>query len=577
MGGVNSAGLNIFAGDSLLSDINTTGRVYWVGNGSTYVPGGVAGADVSGAHGNSPQRPFATIDYAVGQCTANRGDVIVVLPGHVEAVAAVAGLDLDVAGIRILFLGEGSNRATIRFGTVVGADMDVDAADITLGMKGKDYGPRFLANIDALTGPIDINSARFKMYGAKWYDGTTINTTDCVVGDASADNVEIEDFEFVDGDAAGTQKQSFIQFAAATGVILRKIKCTGDFGTGIIENGTAWVDALLEDLVLDNASASPTVAIFLSATSSGWVRNSSLRVASGLVGYTANNDMQFDNVRIVGTDALGAADDVIGSTATTAATGAVTTTDTVMGYIKQIVTMLGPTELDADTLGEILVGTAGISTFPAAAIPGDTVSLAEVIRQLYAALEGTAASQDGVATWPTAAAYANNVSIAEVLGYVQDAVRRGTGTTLPANTSLADYAEAVITTAAAVIAAGTATIFTIAGGPIEVVELLSVCISSNDGTATLLKYTADPTDGAATDLTIASASLASATLGTTALVTGTFGSAPTISANGVVAGGTTKFIVTVGVIQTITTGGVTTGTWTHHLRYKPLSKGVTVS
>ena len=64
MGGVNSAGLNIFAGDSLLSDINTTGRVYWVGNGSTYVPGGVAGADVSGAHGNSPQRPFATIDYS---------------------------------------------------------------------------------------------------------------------------------------------------------------------------------------------------------------------------------------------------------------------------------------------------------------------------------------------------------------------------------------------------------------------------------------------------------------------------------------------------------------------------------
>jgi len=262
----------------------------------------------------------------------------------------------------------------------------------------------------------------------------------CVVGDANADNVVIEDFEFVDGDAAGTQKQSFIQFAAATGVVLRGIKCTGDFGTGIIENGTAWIDALLEDLVLDNASVTPTVALFLSATSSGWVRKSSLRVASGLVGYTANNDMQFDDVKIVGTDALGAADDVIGSTATTAATGAVTTTDTLMGYIKQIVTMLGPTELDTDTLGEILVGTAGITTFPNAAVPATGVSLAEVIRDIWAVLNGTAAGENGVQVFPAAVAPGNNVSLAEVLRDVWDALRNGTGGAEPgSNRSVMDY------------------------------------------------------------------------------------------------------------------------------------------
>jgi hypothetical protein len=162
-------------------------------------------------------------------------------------------------------------------------------------------------------------------------------------------------------------------------------------------------------------------------------------------------------------------------------------------------------------------------------------------------------------TFPMAAAPADGVSAAAVLR------------------ELYDQAERSISTAAAVIAAGTATIFTIAGGPIEVLELFSVCVTNNDATATLLKYTAAPTAGSATDLTIASATLASKTAGTTALCTGTFASAPTLSTNGTVAGGTTKFLVPVGVIQTITTGGATTGTWTHHLRYRPCARGVSVS
>lgn len=349
-------------------------------NGNVFIvdSGDPAGGDVSGY--GTAEHPFATIDYAVGKCTASNGDVIHVLPGHAETVSAAAGLDLDVAGITIVFHGEGNARGSITFGTAVGADMDVDAADITL------INPRFVAGIDALTGPIDVNAARFKMIGATWQDATSINTTDCVVADANADDLYIEDFEFVDGDAAGTQKQSFIQIAAATRPTLKNIKCTGDFATGIIENGTAWVDAYLDDLVLDNANASPTVCILLQATSSGWCRNSSLRVASGSTGFTAANDMQFDNVGVIGTDAdttgTGALVSTIGALDDSAATGAVTTSDTIMAYLKQLVTQNG-TELDTDTLGSILVGTSGIATFPSAAVAANGVSIAEVLRYIH--------------------------------------------------------------------------------------------------------------------------------------------------------------------------------------------------
>lgn len=48
----------------------------------------------------------------------------------------------------------------------------------------------------------------------------------------------------------------------------------------------------------------------------------------------------------------------------------------------------------------------------------------------------------GVASWPGAAAYANNVSVAEVVAYVQDGVRKGSGSAMPANKSIYDVTGA---------------------------------------------------------------------------------------------------------------------------------------
>ncbi len=206
-------------------------------------------------------------------------------------------------------------------------------------------------------------------------------------------------------------------------------------------------------------------------------------------------------------------------------------------------------------VSEYLVGPSGPPSIPAAAAPANGVSVYGVLRSLWDAQQGTA----GIPTYPAAAAPANAVSLAEVLREIYN------------------QQEKVVTTAAAVIANGTATIFTIAGGPIEVLNLISVCVTDNDGTATTLKYTADPTDGAATDLCAASASLASLAAGNVINITGTLANAAVITTNGTAISQAGRIVVPVGVIQTITTVGATTGTWTHHLRYKPLARGVTVS
>ncbi len=95
----------------------TSGTTFWVSS--------VTGSN--GNNGSSPDTPFGTIDYAVGRCTDNKGDVIYVMEGHKESYDAADGFDADVAGISIIGLGNGTDRPEIEFtdtdGTVaIGAD-----------------------------------------------------------------------------------------------------------------------------------------------------------------------------------------------------------------------------------------------------------------------------------------------------------------------------------------------------------------------------------------------------------------------------------------------------------------------
>lgn len=85
----------------------TTGNVFFVDSGATGT-----GADTA-ASGKSAENPFLTIDYAIGQCTANNGDIIFVMPGHTEAPATTEGIDMDVAGVWVRGLGWGNDRPTI--------------------------------------------------------------------------------------------------------------------------------------------------------------------------------------------------------------------------------------------------------------------------------------------------------------------------------------------------------------------------------------------------------------------------------------------------------------------------------
>lgn len=101
-------GLASFGVPVLPSQASTTGAVFFVDS-------------ATGSNGNSgsdPTKAFATIDYAIERCTANKGDTIYVMPGHAETISAAAGINVDVAGVRIIGLGWGASRPTITMSAV---------------------------------------------------------------------------------------------------------------------------------------------------------------------------------------------------------------------------------------------------------------------------------------------------------------------------------------------------------------------------------------------------------------------------------------------------------------------------
>ena len=250
---------------------NMGGNMFFVDSGT--------GSDT--ADGLTWGTALATIEAAKELCTANNGDVIFAAPGHVEAITAAGGLDLDVAGITVIFLGNGSNRATIQFGTVVGADMDIDAANITL------VNPRFVAALDALTGPIDVNAANFMIKNGEYYDAAAMATTDCIVTAAGATGLKIHGWKYFES-TTGTQKQSNIQLNGVDDAELVDIDVRGDFATGNIENVTDEVlNIRLKNLTLDNLNASPTPGMVIDANATGVAENVKIRVASGTT-YVSN-------------------------------------------------------------------------------------------------------------------------------------------------------------------------------------------------------------------------------------------------------------------------------------------------
>jgi hypothetical protein len=126
--------------------------------------------------------PFATIDYAIGQCVASRGDIIYVLPGHTETVTTDGGIALDVAGVAVVGLGTGTDRPVILLDAAAAA-VTVSAANCSL------VNLEFRASFADVTNAIDVTAAWLSVDNCEFTEeGANLNFVDYIHASSTTDN-----------------------------------------------------------------------------------------------------------------------------------------------------------------------------------------------------------------------------------------------------------------------------------------------------------------------------------------------------------------------------------------------------
>lgn len=212
-------------------------KFYWVPDGIwgdiRYVHH--SGAGTSGP-GWAPENAYTTIDSAVSACTANNNDLVVVLPGHAETITAASAIDLDIAGVTVVGVGQGTNRPTVTFGTATTASIDFSAANCTL------KNIRCVNNIDSLAAFIEGGAGNATIEDCDFIGSSTKEFLCGVNIPTTYDDWTIRRCKFVQPtDPAGTNG------AAGTGAIylvdsenvrIERCEFIGCFETAIVHNKT---------------------------------------------------------------------------------------------------------------------------------------------------------------------------------------------------------------------------------------------------------------------------------------------------------------------------------------------------
>jgi hypothetical protein len=178
--------------------------------------------------GTDPDYPLATIQQAINKCTANKGDIVLVGPGHASTIATASGLTVNKAGISIIGVGQGAARPTLTFNGVVGASIVISAANVTI--------ENFLmvAGLDGLTNPLHLQAADITLKNIEWRDTTDIEAVRAILTTAAADRLTVDGLVyngFVTGDAC----VNAIRLVGVDMFEIKNCRFLGNFSTAIIE------------------------------------------------------------------------------------------------------------------------------------------------------------------------------------------------------------------------------------------------------------------------------------------------------------------------------------------------------
>ncbi len=261
-----SANANSGQGDTMstgLIDAYSGNNVFYVADSNRGSGGG------SDTNPGTRTRPFATLDYAVGRCTADQGDVIMVMPGYAQDVDGASGITFDVAGIRVVGMGENDLRPKLTY-QASASTIVISAADVVL------ENFVHIASFADVTNPI-VTSAKGTVLRNHLFrdEAADLNFANCIRASGSTDRdndfLHIESCYYTTVD---TLSFNFIQIAADVHDMVVKDCVFETFATATVE--------------FMNIEA--TASIFGAEVSGVYTRNRDIAATIGMVVSTTTDN-----------------------------------------------------------------------------------------------------------------------------------------------------------------------------------------------------------------------------------------------------------------------------------------------
>ncbi len=548
-------------------DIPHPGKVFWVNN-STVLPD----QGIGGSNGNPGTylKPFLTVDYAIGRCKANRGDVIYVMPGHVEDITAAQGVDFDVAGVKCVGLGHGAKQARFDM-TAAAGDVTIDADNVHI------YNMNFHANVTIVTIGLSIltGATDTVIKGCK-FDVETTTTDEFLISinlGVGCHRTLVEDC-LIDMGLGGAAVGIKLVGASAN-VDIRNNRIVGDYSLANIDGITTLsTEVYIEDNLLINGASGDigtVAAIILLTGTTGVIRNNHIvcNLSTPDLSVVADTMMMFDNLyseTITGSaeplypdkvpdhaaNFIGVDDsNNIASTANVAANE----DGSILERLEQI--------QEAVNVGAGTSLASGKSLVDALGTDGTTTTDSAV------SLVGIIGSNTATTAFSSSSVVANrDGNVLERSEFLMNHVTQGLAV---ASIDLSGVSPR--------------TAFTVTGGPI-LVHFLGIKITANcSANASLVNFQSTPTVGSATPITKVACApdLQSAVAGDWFALGGASAEVALKFATGTVlpdiqSGTSGGIVVDAGTIEVVmSTNNLTTGTATAYMAFTPLAAGVTVA
>lgn len=190
--GVSSFGLPVIGGA-----FTSTGKVFFVDSNT----------GSNSYDGRDKTQPFSTLTYALSKCTANKYDIIYLMPGHDETIASE--INVNKASVSIIALGHGLDRAEFSMMTNTTACFKVSAADVHV------ENIIFNSDTDSLEHPIYIvgGADDLSFLNCEWRvtGGCTTEKHHSIIYATSADRVLIDGFRYADDTSFSSGSPIFVE------------------------------------------------------------------------------------------------------------------------------------------------------------------------------------------------------------------------------------------------------------------------------------------------------------------------------------------------------------------------------